>query len=221
MHFPAGPAYSQSMIVQWYFDFISPFAYLQSERLDVLPTGTQIEFKPILFAGLLNHWGHKGPAEIPAKRRFTYRQALWIARRDGIQLRMPPAHPFNPLAALRLAIALGCEPEVIHAIFRFIWRDGNRPDDPSSWRELVGRLGIADADERVARNTVKRMLRTNTEEAVAAGVFGVPTIQAGQELFWGYDMTAMAAAYIADPEAFDDTEMQRAGTLPLGVERPQ
>jgi len=209
------------MILQWYFDFISPFSYLQSERLDGLPEGTEIEFKPILFAALLRHWGHKGPAEIPSKRRFTYREVLWLARRDGIDLRMPPAHPFNPLTALRLAIALGSDADAVHAIFRFIWAEGNRPDDPESWDELAQRLGAPDANERIAKRAVKDELRTNTEEAISSGVFGVPTIVVGKELFWGYDVTGMAAAYIDDPQAFDDAEMQRAGALPIGVERPR
>ena len=209
------------MVVQWYFDFISPFAYLQSERLDELPHGTQIEFKPVLFAALLNHWGQKGPAEIPSKRRFTYREVLWIARRDSIDFRMPPAHPFNPLSALRLAIALGSDSDVVHTIFRFIWAEGNRPDDPESWQKLTQRLGVCDAHEQIAKTEVKNKLRTNTKEAISFGVFGVPTIAIGEELFWGYDMTAMAAAFIDDPHAFDDAEMQRAGTLPVGVERPR
>lgn len=209
------------MVVQWFFDFISPFAYLQSERLDELPVGTQIECKPVLFAALLSHWGQKGPAEIPSKRRFTYREVLWIARRDNIDVRMPPAHPFNPLSALRLAIALGSDRDVVHNIFRFIWAEGNRPDDPESWDKLMQRLGVCDAQERIAKTEVKNQLRTNTAEAISLGVFGVPTIAIDNELFWGYDMTGMAAAYINDPHAFDDAEMQQAGTLPIGVERPR
>lgn len=207
------------MIVQWYFDFVSPFAYLQSERLGELPGGTRVEFRPILFAAILNHWGQKGPAEIPSKRRFTYRQALWVARRDGIELQMPPAHPFNPLSALRLAIALDCDPEAVRTIFRFIWAEGMRPDDLDSWSELAGRLDIADANERISAQDIKNKLRSNTEEAIAAGVFGVPTIAVGKELFWGYDMTGMAAAYIGDPQSFADAEMQKAASLPVGVER--
>lgn len=209
------------MVVQWYFDFVSPFAYLQSERLDELPAGTQIEFKPVLFAALLNHWGQKGPAEIPSKRRFTYRALLWIARRDSIDLRMPPAHPFNPLSTLRLAIALDSDRDVVHTIFRFIWAEGNRPDDPESWDKLTHRLGVRSASDRIAEIEVKNKLRTNTEEAISSGVFGVPTIAVGKELFWGYDMTSMAADFIDDPHGFDDAEMESAGTLPIGVDRPR
>ena len=207
------------MRVTWYFDFISPFAYLQCERLNQLPVGTEIEYRPVLFAGLLNHWDHKGPAEIPPKRRFAYRQALWIARRDGISFRAPPAHPFNPIGALRLAIAMGCEGDTVRSIFRFIWAEGHRPDDPDSWNSLVERLNVPDANDRIASPDIKLALRSNTEEAIGLGVFGVPTIAIEKELFWGYDMTDMAAAYLGDPLAFEDTEMQRMSELPIGVER--
>src|SRR5580700_4734549 len=91
---------------EWYFDFVSPFAYLQLEAFDEL-CGARVTFRPVLFAGLLNHWGHKGPAEIPQKRRFTYRFVQWLAERDGVPLKFPRAHPFNPIKALRLAIAAG------------------------------------------------------------------------------------------------------------------
>ena len=209
------------MKVTWYFDFISPFAYFQCERLDQLPPGTEIKYRPILFAGVLKHWGHKGPAEIPSKRRFTYRQALWIARRERIPFRAPPAHPFNPITALRLAIALGCEPHAVRLIFRFIWAEGHRTDEDESWATLIDRLNTPDANSRIARDEVKATLRLNTEDAIALGVFGVPTIAVKKELFWGYDMTDMAAAYIKDSQAFEDTEMQRMSDLPIGIERPR
>ena len=209
------------MRVAWFFDFISPFAYLQCERLGQLSEDIEIEYRPVLFAGLLNHWGHKGPAELPTKRRFTYRQALWIARRDGVAFRAPPAHPFNPLGALRLAIALDCNGDAVRSIFRFIWAEGHRPDDPDSWDTLVERLQVPDANDRVASPAIKSALRANTEEAIARGVFGVPTIAVEKELFWGYDMTDMAMAYLRDPAAFEDEEMQRASNIPVGIERRQ
>ncbi len=205
------------MRITWYFDFISPFSYFQCERLDQLPPGTEIDFKPVLLAGLLKHWEHKGPAELPPKRRFTYRQALWIARREGIPFRAPPAHPFNPLSALRLAIALGSTPHVVRSIFRFIWAEGHRTDTDESWTKLIHRLNAPDADARIACDEVKTTLRSNTDGAIALGVFGVPTIVAGKELFWGYDMTDMASAYIKDAQGFEDDEMQRMSDLPIGV----
>ena len=89
--------------VDWYFDFISPFAYLQSEQLALLGPKTRVRYRPVLFAGLLAAHEHKGPAEIPRKRAFTYRFASWQAKRLGIPFKMPHEHPFNPLPLLRLA----------------------------------------------------------------------------------------------------------------------
>lgn len=207
------------MSVTWYFDFISPFAYFQCEQLERLAADVEFEYRPILLAGVLDYWGHKGPAEIPSKRRFTYRQALWIARRDGIAFCAPPAHPFNPLSALRLAIALGNTPAAVRTIFRFIWAEGHRTDQDEVWTTLVDRLGVPDANRLIARDDVKNALRSNTDEAIALGVFGVPTIAVEKELFWGYDTTDMAVSYIKDSQAFEDSEMQRLSNLPIGVER--
>ena len=116
--------------VDWFFDFISPFAYLQSEQLGALGPKVRVRFRPVLFAALLAANGQKGPAEIARKRVFTYRFAFWQAKRQGIVLKMPPEHPFNPLPLLRLAIACDCTPDAVHRIFRFVWRDGRLPDLP-------------------------------------------------------------------------------------------
>jgi hypothetical protein len=91
----------------WYFDFISPYAYLGLMRLRELPQDLEIRYRPVLFAGLLNHWEQKGPAEIAPKRSWTYRSCTWWASAHGIPFRFPAAHPFNSLPYLRLAIAAG------------------------------------------------------------------------------------------------------------------
>jgi 2-hydroxychromene-2-carboxylate isomerase len=207
------------MIADWYFDFVSPFAYLQSERLASLPKGLGIRYRPILFAGVLGANGQKGPAEIPAKRAFTYRFCVWQANRLGIRLKFPPEHPFNPLPLLRLAIACDSSPEAVHGIFRFVWRDGRLPDLPIEWAELIGTLGVPDADARIATAEVKDELRRNTDEAIARGVFGVPTLALGNELFWGADATEMAADYVAAGCRFVDPEYARVASLPVGAVR--
>ena len=207
------------MIADWYFDFVSPFAYLQSERLGSLAPRIGIRYRPVLFAGLLEASGQKGPAEIPAKRAFTYRFCLWQAKRLGIPMRFPPEHPFNPLPLLRLAIAGDSSADVVHRIFRFVWRDGRLPDLPIEWAELVGTLGIPDADLRIAAKDVKDELRRNTDEAIARGVFGVPTLAIGSECFWGVDATEMAMDFVAAGSRFDDPEYARVATLPVGVTR--
>ena len=203
----------------WYFDFVSPFSYLQCEQLPTLERSIRIRYRPVLFAALLAAHGHKGPAEIASKRRFTYRFVVWQAAKLGIPLKFPAAHPFNPLALLRLAIAADCEPSAVRRIFRFVWRDGRLGDLPIEWAELISELDIPDACSRIASSEVKDALRKNTDDAIARGVFGVPTLAFGDELFWGVDATAMAADYVAQGCRFTDAEMTRVASLPAGVQR--
>ncbi|NIW86631.1 MAG: 2-hydroxychromene-2-carboxylate isomerase [Gammaproteobacteria bacterium] len=205
--------------LDWYFDFVSPFSYLQAERFKDLPDDVEIAFHPVLLAGLLKHWESKGPAEIPAKRRFTYRHVQWYAQRRGIPFRMPPAHPFNPLPALRLAIALGSRREPILEMFRFIWGDGRLIEDPVEWQILARKLGVADPEARVSAPEVKAGLRENTERAAAMGVFGVPSFVIDGNVFWGVDATDMLIDYLREPTLFDSPEMQRVSELPVATER--
>lgn len=203
----------------WYFDFVSPFSYLQLMQFDTLPATLEIRYRPVLFAGLLKHWGHKGPAEIPAKRRHTYRFCQWYANRHGIPLHFPPAHPFNSLAALRLAIALECEPGAIRTIFETIYRDGADLADKTTWVRLEASLDVADLYTRVKDPSVKEELRRNTDWAIAAGIFGVPTFACDGELFWGVDSTELFVDYLTDPERFAQREYQRLAELPVGAIR--
>ncbi len=105
----------------WYFDFLSPFAYLQNCRLDEFPSNLFINRKPLLFAGLLNHWGTKGPVELSAKRLFTYRHVQWLAGQLELPFCLPEKHPFNPISLLRLCIAADCSKKAVDAIFNCVW----------------------------------------------------------------------------------------------------
>ena len=98
---------------KWYFDFISPFAYFHLKLLQAGSLAVELEPVPVLFAGLLNAWGTKGPAEVPSKRVWPYRYCTWFAEHHHIPFRFPPVHPFHPLRALRLAIALGSAAKVL------------------------------------------------------------------------------------------------------------
>lgn len=207
------------MQATWYFDFISPFAYLQWPKIRALSERVEFSWRPILFAGLLEHFGHKGPAEIPGKREFTYRHVAWRAQRDGVTLRFPPAHPFNPIAALRLCLAAGSTPAAIEAIYAHLWREGRRGDDAASLAEVGAALGIADVAAAIARPEVKQSLRDNFDAALAAGVFGVPSIVAAGEVFWGDDATPMFEAWLRDPVAFESDQMRALKHWPEGVRR--
>ncbi len=207
--------------VDFWFDFISPFAYLAQQRLGELPAGTELRFRPVLFAGLLKHWDTRGPAEVAPRRRFTYRYCHWLAQQQGIAYRTPPAHPFNPLPALRASIALGDTPEVVAALYHFIWGQGRLPEGPD-WQALLENLG---ADEALlADPAVKQALRENTDTAIETGVFGVPTFSIDNgdgefDLFWGQDVLAMLGEYLRGPELFSGDDYPRIDALPAAVER--
>jgi 2-hydroxychromene-2-carboxylate isomerase len=170
--------------LRWVFDVISPYAYLSLKQLDRLPPQMRIELVPVLFAGLLNHHGQIGNAEIASKRRFTYRFALWRARSLGIEMRLPPAHPFNPLMALRLIIAAGADRRAVETVFDAVFRHGLDITDPAVIADLARQLDIPDAQAALEDPLVKKTLRDNTDWAIAHGVFGVPTFVIGTELFW-------------------------------------
>jgi 2-hydroxychromene-2-carboxylate isomerase len=205
--------------VCWVFDVISPFAYLGFRDLERLPAHVELKLVPVLLAGLLSQFGQKGPAEIPSKRRFTYRFVLWRARQMGLTMRFPPAHPFNPLAALRLVLAAGSDRRAASVVLDAVFREGRDVTDPRVIAELASELGVADAERAVSDPKVKQQLRENTDWAISLGVFGVPTLVIGKELFWGHDAFAMALDYLNDPASFEGPEMQAVDTLRVGVER--
>ena len=198
---------------RWYFDFISPFAYLQWPKVRALMSAHAIVPVPILLAAVLDTRGQKGPAEIPSKREFTYRHVLWQARQAGVPLRFPPKHPFNPLPALRLCIAAGASCASIDAIFDWIWVQGQAADTMQALEPVREALGLPACAE------VKAMLRSCTEIALTMGVFGVPTLALGNSLFWGNDAHEFAVAALRDPALLEEAEMRRVAEMPIGVQR--
>jgi 2-hydroxychromene-2-carboxylate isomerase len=176
--------------IEFYLDFISPYAWL---GFDALPRALQgishrVVHKPVLFAAMLKHNGQLGPAEIPAKRDWTYRQVLWQARQQGTPMQLPATHPFNPLDLLRLATACDADGQpnryVCEQVFRHVWCSGLEAADPQRLAQLTAQLKPArdpsDAD-------VKQALQVNTHEALAHGVFGVPSFRVDDKVFWDAD----------------------------------
>jgi 2-hydroxychromene-2-carboxylate isomerase len=205
-----------------YLDFISPYAYLAFEALpqSLMGVSHRMVYKPVLFAGLLKHHGQLGPAEIAGKREWTYRQVLWQAKQLGVSMDMPRAHPFNPLALLRLAVACSAEGEpnryVCETIFKHVWCSGRAvADDAARVQALTQQLAPQRA---VDAPQVKDQLKANTEEAIARGVFGVPTLAVDDKLFWGLDALPMLRAYLDGDAWFDDT-WEAAASIQQGIRR--
>jgi 2-hydroxychromene-2-carboxylate isomerase len=199
--------------IDWYFDFVSPYSYIALHRLEEL--GQPVNFKPVLFAGLLQHWGQKGPAEVPAKRKWTYRWCTWWAKELGIPFRFPAEHPFNPLHHLRLALACGSRPDAVKRIFDSLWMRGENASDQARFAALCAELGVQ-PDALAAQ---KDALRRETEAAAARGVFGVPTFVIDGEVFWGADSLDFAKAFLKDKAVVRNDEMRRVDSLPVGAAR--
>ena len=216
--------------ITFYLDFISPYAYLAFEQLPQALQGLSysVDYKPLLFAGLLKHHGQLGPAEIQPKRWWTYRQVLWLAARHGIELQMPQAHPFNPLPLLRLALACGHEGPapghgtgtinrfVAETVFRHVWRGGADAADISRLAALTQTLApLRDPSS----DAVKAELKANSDEAIALGLFGVPSLVVDGKLFWGFDALPMLRDYLDGGAWFASDAWEQAQALPAGIQR--
>ncbi|MEP6505429.1 MAG: DsbA family protein [Betaproteobacteria bacterium] len=179
------------------FDIVSPYAYLAFERLPAALEGVShhVEYRPLLFAGLLKAWGNTAPVDVAPKKAWLFRQCAWIAQQDGVAFVPPVPHPFNPLALLRLLVAsvrAGGQPNrrAVELAMRHVWaRDGGDPNDVDALKaltEAIAPLRDPRGDE------VKTELQARTAEAVAAGVFGVPFFRLDDgQAFWGQDGMAM------------------------------
>ena len=240
---------AQQMQLDFYFDPISPYAYLAFEHLPKALEGltVSVSYKPVLFGAMLAAHGQKGPAEIAGKREWTYRQVLWQAQRLDVVMAMPASHPFNPLALLRTVLGAaddngGVNRYSAELLLRHVWAStaagqavGLDPNEALRLQAFEAQLQQHVATRGDAwrdAHWVKARLRTNTEQALAAGVFGVPTVVAHNEhnaqkaqnqsqtlLFWGLDGLDMLADYLRGGDWFAGSAWHQAGAIPVGMTR--
>ncbi len=181
-------------LILFCFDFVSPYAYLAWTQIHALAARHQRAVVPIpvVFGALLDARGQKGPAEIPAKRAYLFKDCVRLAHRFGVPFAPPPSHPFNPLPALRASSLPLPEPvrrALIDRLFAAAWGGGRGIGDPAEVAAAAAAVGLDGG--QVVRDAgtpaIKDVVRRHTDEALAEGVFGVPTMLVGGELFWGVD----------------------------------
>lgn len=193
--------------ITFYLDFVSPYAWLALEQMPKALQGLSyhVEYRPVLLGALLQGAANPGPAGIPAKRAWTYRQVSWLGQSLGIPLQMPAQHPFKPLPLLRLALAHGRDGSinrfVAQAVMQHVWQGGLDANDPQRLLQLREHLQEQKRHEEEG-DAVKQWLRSNTDKAQQAGVFGVPAWEVDGHVFWGLDALPMLRSYLQGDEWF-------------------
>jgi 2-hydroxychromene-2-carboxylate isomerase len=215
--------------IHFYFDFISPYAWLAFQALPQTLEGIshRVHYHPVVFGAMLKHHGQLGPAEMPGKRDWTYRQVMWLAKQQGTDLQMPASHPFNSLALLRLAVAASDsnsgQPNryVVESIFKHVWCSGLEPTDAERFEalqlHLLSQAHVTSKDPQSVE--VKQLLQQQTQEAIELGLFGVPSMVANGQIFWGQDALPMLRAYLQGDAWFESADWVDAGQLPVGIRR--
>jgi 2-hydroxychromene-2-carboxylate isomerase len=213
-----------------YLDLISPYAYFYWHARKRLDPRFELEAKLVVFGAILKHWEHKGPAELPTKRIHTYQQCVWLAQTEGFEFSLPARHPFNTLKAMRLLLALQERGDItdfasaLDRSFHWVWGLGH---DPELEFEAFARLfdvGLTEANELCAQASIKAVLAQSTSEALAAGVWGVPTLLCANEtaqsqLFWGFDSIQWANQYVNNQAFFQTQNYLKARDVEQGIRR--
>ena len=214
-------------MIRFHFDFLSPYAYLAWHRIHPIAAryGRTVEPVPVLFAGLLGAHGTRGPAEVPAKRIYVFKDALRAAHTAGIPFGPPSAHPFNPLLALRVSgepMAEDARRRLIDRLYAAVWGgDALDVTDPAVVAGIAERAGLDGAAVVAAAGgeAAKARLRAATEHAIGAGVFGVPTMLVDGELFWGNDSLDHLDRFLAGVDPVSATILARWAEVPAGAQR--
>lgn len=210
--------------VDVFLDPISPYAWFAARQLARLEAaGARLRVRPVLFAALLDHHGNVGPAEIPTKRVHTFRDVVRTAAALGLPLEGPPAHPFNPLLALRVASAVDedhARRALMVALLDAAWAEGRDLEQRNVVRDVTDRAGLDGAAllARAGDPAIKQRLRDTTDAAIAAGVFGVPSFVIEGEVFWGSDRLDAVERRLAGTRT-DEAKLARMLARPASATR--
>ncbi len=195
-----------SKTVEFFFDLGSPASYLAWTQLPRLRAehGATVLLRPMLLGGVFQATGNSSPATVPAKARYTFIDFQRYAARYGVTLRFSAHFPINTLSLMRGAIGVQLrQPErfedYLTAMFTALWVDGRNLGDPAVVAQVLADAGFAPEAfvALTADAEVKAALKAVTEEAVARGVFGAPTLFVGEQMFFGQDRLEFVEAALA------------------------
>jgi 2-hydroxychromene-2-carboxylate isomerase len=185
--------------LEFFFDYGSPWSYIANARVPAVAERAQAElvYRPMLLGGVFKATGNVSPAVSLAgiKNKGEYAE-LEIRRflvRHGIRSYVPnPFFPVNTLQIMRGAVAaqrLGCYARYVDEVYRHMWSDPKKMDDPRVIQAALEESGLPAAEllALAVDPSVKQQLIDNTERSVARGTFGSPSFYVGDELFFGKD----------------------------------
>ena len=182
--------------VEFFFDVGSPTTYLAWTQLPALcaQAGAELVYRPMLLGGVFQATGNVSPVTVPAKGRYMEADMARFARRYGVPFAMNPHFPINTLTLMRGAAGVQLRAparldDYLRGVFHAMWVEGLNLNDPAIAAQALGAAGFDPAEVIGWTHDaeVKAGLRATTEEAVARGVFGAPTMFVGGEMFFGQD----------------------------------
>lgn len=215
--------------LKFYFDCISPYAWLAWRPVNAIAQKHNLELipVPVVFAGLLNANGQLGPAEMPNKRLFLIKDVMRRAAAQKLSFNVPKYHPFNPLISLRVAsldMPSDTRIKLTGELLDAVWMHGRDISDPevvASVAASVGLNGDRCVQQAIEDTNIKGKLRSQTDEAIASGVFGVPTVGFNDEMFWGSESDTMnhIDAAVQGQDAVDYNLVEKWRNLEVGAVR--
>jgi 2-hydroxychromene-2-carboxylate isomerase len=177
--------------MKFYYDIVCPYAYLASARIEALAArgGHTLEWKPILLGGVFRDIGRKELPMPPEKARLNLLDMQRYAKLHGVPLRLHPEHPKRTVSAMRLLHTVdGAERvRLTHTLYRFYFVENRDISDKQVLTEAAAEIGRPELAARIDEPEIKAALRRATDEAVAEGVFGVPSFVVDGRLYWGQD----------------------------------
>jgi hypothetical protein len=206
--------------ITFFLDFISPYAYLAFDAMPQALEGLSytVRYQPVFLGGLLKAKQQMGPAEIPMKREWVYRQSQWLAHTQGLRVDLPAVHPFNPPGLLRLAVAT--DPQglpnryVCETLFRHVWEGGRDAADAQRLQALTAEIAPG---RDPSGEAVRETLKAHTDNAIDQGVFGVPSYAVDGKVFWGLDALPMLRSYLQGDAWFSQSNWDAAAQLQSGI----
>jgi len=182
--------------VEFFLDVGSPTTYLAWTQLPAIceAHGVALRLRPMLLGAVFQATGNASPANVPAKGRYMNDDMARHATRYGVPFAMNPHFPINTLVLMRAATGVQLRsparlPAYLDAVFRALWVEPRDLNDPAQVAAAWRAAGFDPEATLVLANEpeTKAALRATTDEAIARGVFGAPTMFVGEQMFFGQD----------------------------------